>query len=425
MSWSLATHCGLLNRPFCETTSRRHQRSITPRRFCVVAIKAETPNGLASLIPETLEEMESDAEFQEVQRKVREVGQKQLTREERRERQRSLDSLGVPDFAVTLKNHKVTHLVRGPAEIFQLNIGLYCNQACTHCHVESSPKRLEMMDRRIADQCVKLMKSSTTITTVDLTGGAPELNSQFRYLVENARKLGYEVIDRCNLTVLMEPGQEDLVDFLAEHQVRVVASLPCYEEKNVRQQRGPGVFERSIFGLQKLNAAGYGTPGSDLELDLVYNPNGDFLAPSQVDLEQAYRRELKEAHNVEFTRLLCLNNMPIKRFADYLVRRKKLESYMELLTDNFNAQAAENVMCRNTISVSWDGSVYDCDFNQQLLLHAIPPKNKNLNGKPVTIFDLESLDEMTNWPIAYDNHCFGCTAGSGCGCQGALDTESS
>lgn len=163
-------------------------------------------------------------------------------------------------------------------------------------------------------------------------------------------------------------------------------------------------------------------PGSDLPLDLVYNPNGDFLAPNQAELEQAYRRELREAHGIEFSSLLCLNNMPIKRFADYLVRRKKLDTYMGLLTNNFNAQAAEHLMCRDTVSVSWDGSVYDCDFNQQLLLHALPPKGTVGNGHPVTIFDLDSLDEMTNWPIAHDNHCYGCTAGSGCGCQGALDT---
>ena len=173
---------------------------------------------------------------------------------------------------------------------------------------------------------------------------------------------------------------------------------------------------------QKLNAAGYGKEGTGLSLDLVYNPNGAFLAPSQASLEDAYRRELKEAHGIEFTHLLCLNNMPIKRFADYLRRKKMLKTYMGLLTDNFNAHAAENLMCRNTISVSWDGSVYDCDFNQQLLLHAIPPKGVNGKGEGLTVFDLQSLDEMADWQIAYDNHCYGCTAGSGCGCQGALDT---
>lgn len=399
-------------------TPRSCVRKLTLEQICRASVEDTT-----SLIPETLDDMKQDIEFQETQRKLKEFGQNQLTREERRARQRSLDSLGVPEFASKLKSQKVSPLIRSPAKIFQLNIGLYCNQACSHCHVESSPLRTEMMDRKIADRCIELMKTSNSIETVDLTGGAPELNSQFRHLVINARKLGLEVIDRCNLTVLLEPGQEDLVGFLAEHKVHVVASLPCYSETNVNEQRGRGVFERSILGLQKLNSAGFGIPGSGLDLDLVYNPNGDFLAPDQSTLEEAYHQELKETYNIQFTRLLCLNNMPIKRFADYLVRNKKLESYMELLTQNFNAQAGERLMCRDTISVSWDGHIYDCDFNQQLALHAKPPAPQNGNGMSLTIFDLESLDDMTGWKIAYDNHCYGCTAGSGCGCQGALDSS--
>eukprot|EP00210_Caulerpa_lentillifera_P004404 g4202.t1 len=391
------------------------------RRIEVRQIHRASLNKSTSLIPETLEDMSRDEEFQTTQRKLEEFGQIQLTREERRARQRSLDALGIPDFSWKLKSTKVSPLIRSPVKIFQLNIGLYCNQACSHCHVESSPMRTEMMDRKIADRCIELMKNSNSVDTVDLTGGAPELNLQFRHLVTNARSLGLEVIDRCNLTVLLEPDQEDLVEFLAKHQVRVVASLPCYSEENVNEQRGRGVFERSILGLRKLNEAGYGIKGTGLELDLVYNPNGAFLAPDQSTLEAAYREELKESYNIQFTRLLCLNNMPIKRFADYLLRQRKLKSYMELLTDNFNAQAAEKLMCRDTISVSWAGHIYDCDFNQQLALHAKPPYKRN--DKALTIFDLNSLDDMTGWDIAYDNHCYGCTAGSGCGCQGALDSK--
>lgn len=370
-----------------------------------------------SLIPITLEEMSEDKELQMNLKKLEKHGQLALTREERKTRQRSLDNLGVPSFSKVVKDSGAKALVRESAKIFQLNIGLYCNQACTHCHVESSPKRTEMMDRPTAERCIELLKKSETIQTLDITGGAPELNSQFRYLVEAASELGIEVIDRCNLTVLLEPGQEDLAQFLAKHKVRVVASLPCYSAENVNKQRGGGVFDRSIKGLQILNKLGYGKKDSGLYLDLVYNPNGDFLAPAQAMLEVAYKKELKDCYDIEFNNLFCLNNMPIKRFADYLVRKDKLEEYMQLLVDNFNAAAANGIMCRDTISVGWDGRLFDCDFNQQLEISVIKPGHKGF----VSVFDINDLDELTGWKVAIDNHCFGCTAGSGSSCQGATE----
>ncbi|KAK9811493.1 hypothetical protein WJX72_004775 [[Myrmecia] bisecta] len=385
----------------------------------VHALSPQVEAQRTSLIPETLEDMAADVEHLATVQRIQEVGQAVLTREERRKRQRALDGMGVPSFGAMLKEQGVTAMRRKRAKIFQLNIGLYCNQACTHCHVESSPKRTEMMDEATARQCVELMRSSLdTISTVDITGGAPELNGQFRYLVQEARRLGLEVIDRCNLTVLLEPDQEDLVNFLAAHQVRVVASLPCYSAENVNQQRGNGVFERSIQGLQMLNAAGYGKQGSGLVLDLVYNPNGIFLAPPQASLEAAYKQELWETYGIKFNALFCLNNMPIKRYVDYLQRRNKLEEYMQLLVQSFNPAAAEGVMCRDTVNVGWDGKVYDCDFNQQLDMGLrIPGKS---SGSSLTVFDIAHLSELTGGSIAIDNHCFGCTAGAGSSCQGAV-----
>ncbi|CAD7699490.1 unnamed protein product [Ostreobium quekettii] len=393
-----------------------------PPRGCTTGRQATFgPADVESLIPDTLEDMAQDAEFQRTAERLRREGQAALTREERMKRQRSLDNLGVPSFYKMVQDGGVTTLKRSPAKIFQLNIGLYCNQACTHCHVESSPKRTEMMSKETADRCIELLKSCHTVNTLDITGGAPELNSQFRYLVKEAAELGIDIIDRCNLTVLLEPGQEDLPQFLADHKVHVVASLPCYSEKNVNKQRGAGVFERSIWGLQALNRLGYGQEGTGLNLDLVYNPGGPSLAPPQATLEAAYKQELMDAHGIEFNRLFCLNNMPIKRFADFLIRRGKLDEYMQLLLDNFNPAAAEGLMCRDTVNVGWDGRIYDCDFNQQLEIGAMrhgENGSKNDSKGPVTVFNITSLDELTGGPIACDNHCFGCTAGAGSSCQG-------
>ncbi|CAG9466422.1 unnamed protein product [Pedinophyceae sp. YPF-701] len=372
---------------------------------------------LDSLVPQTLEEMEGDAELQAVLKSIEEEGQAALTKREQRGRQRSLEKLNMPNFSKACADAGVTPLKRGAAKILQLNIGLYCNQACTHCHVESSPKRTEMMSFEVANRCLELLDDAPSVATLDLTGGAPELNPTFRHLVEGARARGREVIDRCNLTVLEEPGQEDLADFLAALRVRVVASLPCYSQKNVDLQRGSGVFERSVRGLQKLNAVGYGVPGTGLTLDLVYNPGGPFLAPPQESLEGAYRTELREAFGVEFSSLLALNNMPIKRYYDWLERRGGLEEYMGLLLEGFNPGAAEGLMCRDTVSVGWDGRVYDCDFNQQLEMTLAGGSGES----GLTVFDLGSLGELEGRGILVDNHCFGCTAGSGSGCQGATE----
>lgn len=274
-----------------------------------------------SLIPQTIEELESDRDLQSLHEAIATKGQRALTIEEDEIRRKSLSKIGAKSFGLTCEEHGVSKLVRKAASTLQLNIGLYCNQACTHCHVESSPKRTELMSHKVAEQCVRLMDSSPSVRTVDLTGGAPELCPEFRYLVKEATRRGLEVIDRCNLTVLMEPGQEDLAEFLKEYGVRVVASLPCYSKDNVDSQRGGGVFQRSIHGLKALNDVGYGIPGSGLQLDLVYNPNGVFLAPPQSSLEAAYRSELMDIYGIQFSNLLCLNNMPIKRWADYLLKR--------------------------------------------------------------------------------------------------------
>jgi radical SAM/Cys-rich protein len=293
-----------------------------------------------------------------------------------------------------------------------MNIGLYCNQACGHCHVESSPLRQEMMTAETAAQCVKLLASTPSITTLDITGGAPELNDSFRMLVQMARKVrpDVDIIDRCNLTVLQEPGQEDLVEFLKEHKVQVIASMPCYSEENVDQQRGNGVFERSIAALLALNEAGYGIEGSGLQLDLVYNPLGAFLPPEQQKLEQQYTIELEKNFGILFNQLFTMTNMPIKRFADFLHRRGELKDYMELLIRNFNADTTKSLMCLDTVSVGYDGKVFDCDFNQQLGLMV---GTDAIHQDGLSVFDMETLGDLLKHEIRTDNHCFGCTAGMG------------
>jgi radical SAM/Cys-rich protein len=293
-----------------------------------------------------------------------------------------------------------------------MNIGLYCNQACGHCHVESSPLRQEMMTAETAAQCVKLLAATPSITTLDITGGAPELNDSFRFLVQMARQVRPDVviIDRCNLTVLQEPGQEDLVEFLKEHKVQVIASMPCYSEANVDQQRGNGVFERSIAALLALNEAGYGIEGSGLQLDLVYNPLGAFLPPEQQKLEQQYTVELEKNFGILFNQLFTMTNMPIKRFADFLHRRGELKDYMELLIRNFNVDTTKSLMCLDTVSVGYDGKVFDCDFNQQLGLMV---GTDAIHKDGLSVFDMETLGDLQKHAIRTDNHCFGCTAGMG------------
>lgn len=396
------------------------------RRRGLAAAGATPPaaSSSSSLIPETLATMEEEAKAAPpgapTAAALRALGRGRLSLEERKRRRRALDGLGIKPFAAFLKERGLPALTRAPLTTLQLNIGLYCNQACNHCHVESSPKRTrEQMDRATADRCLDfLRRSQPTMRTLDLTGGAPELNAQFRHLVEQAAPLGVEIMDRCNLTVLEEPGQEDLPAFLAQHRVRVVASLPCYEEKNVKLQRGSSVYQRSIAGLRKLNAVGYGQPGSGLQLTLVYNPVGAFLPPAQPALEAKYKEELAARFGIAFTDLICITNMPIKRFADALHRAGKLQEYMQLLVNSFNPQAMDGLMCRSHLSVGWDGRLYDCDFNQQLDM-ALPGGRGTAEGKGLTIFDVADAADIAARPILLDNHCFGCTAGEGSSCGGA------
>jgi radical SAM/Cys-rich protein len=318
----------------------------------------------------------------------------------------------VSDFEATLAERGVAPLRRTAPNVLQVNVGRRCDLACHHCHVEAGPNRTEMMDRRTADRVLDLLARHPELGTLDLTGGAPELNAEFRHLVRGASRLGRKVIDRCNLTVLLEPGQEDTAAFLAQHRVRVVASLPCYTAENVDAQRGRRVFERSIAALQLLNNLGYGQPGSDLGLDLVYNPQGASLPPPQAELEARYHEELDSLFGVVFDQLITITNMPIKRFAHALARDGQAEAYQALLVNHFNPETVSELMCRQTLSVGWDGRLYDCDFNQMLELP--------LGGGPASIFDLESLDRLPGATIATGTHCFGCTAGAGSSCGGAL-----
>jgi radical SAM/Cys-rich protein len=291
----------------------------------------------------------------------------------------------------------------------QINVGKHCNQACAHCHVDAGPNRTERMTGLTADRILAVLSQSPEVRTVDITGGAPELNPEFRRLVRAAHRLGLHIIDRCNLTVLTVPGQEDTAAFLAENQVEVVASLPCYSSDNVDRQRGKGVFAKSIEGMRRLNAEGYGEGG--LPLHLVYNPLGPVLPPPQEDLEKDYRHRLRADFGITFTNLLTLTNMPIARFRAQLEKSGQLAMYQALLEDAFNPQTLPGLMCRSQVSVSWDGRLYDCDFNQML---EIPCARK------ATLWDIQDFGELDQTPIALDQHCFGCTAGAGSSCGGAL-----
>lgn len=311
-------------------------------------------------------------------------------------------------FAEKIKQYAID-LSRKPIEMIQVNIGKLCNQACKHCHVESGPdKTEENMDLKTVEKLLDLIQNTPNAHTVDITGGAPELNPHFRYFVTEIKKMGKEVIDRCNLTVLYEPGQEDTAQFLADNRIQIVASLPCYSKENVEKQRGRGVFGKSIDALQHLNKLGY---GQDLTLNLVYNPLGTSLPPAQDKLESDYKKELNQLFNITFNNLYTITNMPIKRFLVDLQRQGKLDEYMQLLLDNFNPAAAEGVMCRNLVSVSWDGFIYDCDFNQML---DIP-----LAGTTTSIWGIDSFTQLESQKIALADHCYGCTAGAGSSCGGA------
>ena len=301
---------------------------------------------------------------------------------------------------------------RGRLDTLQLNVGYRCNQSCVHCHVDASPHRTEEMGTNVADVALTFLERQK-IATLDITGGAPELNPQFRRLVTSARALGVHVMDRCNLTILEEPGQEDLAAFLAAEQVEVVASMPCYLKDNVDRQRGKGVFEQSIRGLQKLNALGYGRDGSCLVLNLVYNPQGPSLPPPQAALAADYRRELGR-YGIAFNQLFTLANMPIKRFGSMLAIKGEFHRYLGVLRGAHADANLDHVMCRNLISVDWRGFVYDCDFNQMLDL----PLSHG-GRKHVHLSDLLDSDLADN-PIRVAGHCYGCTAGQGSSCGGAL-----
>jgi len=314
-------------------------------------------------------------------------------------------------FAKKLAQHSLS-LRRGRAEILQVNVGKLCNLTCVHCHVNAGPKRKEIMTRETIDRVIDWL-AMTNIPTVDLTGGAPEMIPDFRYFIEQVKSLQPErhIIDRCNLTILLERGYEDLASFLASNKVEIIASMPCYSSENVNAQRGEGVFEGSIAALQLLNLLGYGTD-PDLPLHLIYNPVGASLPPSQAELEVDYKRELKKHFGIVFNNLYTLTNLPIGRFASYLRRNNKLDEYMQLLVEAFNPGTIDGLMCRNTISIGWRGEVYDCDFNQQLGMQWN-------NGKPMFLWDINPAS-IENRQIMTGDHCFGCTAGAGSSCGGAI-----
>ncbi len=313
-------------------------------------------------------------------------------------------------------------------ETLQVNLGYLCNLSCTHCHVNAGPKRTELMGREQIDLVLEVLQRRQ-LTTLDLTGGAPEMNPHFRYLVEQARGLGVTVIDRCNLTILQEPGYEGLAEFLADQGAEIVASLPCYSEQNVAEQRGKGIFESSIAALKKLNALGYGQ-GEALKLNLVYNPNGVFLPPPQAALEQEYKVHLQQDFGLQFDQLFTITNMPIKRYGAMLLAKGEYETYMQLLKDNYSAENVETLMCRRLLSVDWQGYLYDCDFNQMLDL-PINTENFALKSQPSLIGsdkirphlrDLLETD-FSAQPIVVGEHCYACTAGQGSSCGGSLNEE--
>jgi radical SAM/Cys-rich protein len=317
---------------------------------------------------------------------------------------------GFPPFGRKMAGAGLEPLVAAGIAVLQINVGKLCNQTCAHCHVDAGPDRKEIMSRETAEQCIRAL-ARTDIATVDITGGAPELNPSFRWLVSEARRLGRHVIDRCNLTVLLLPSQADLAEFLAGHKVEIIASLPYYRAEQTDAQRGLGVFDKSVAAIRKLNALGYGREGSGLQLNLVYNPVGAFLPPRQESIERQFKRELERKHGVVFNRLYTITNMPISRFLEFLLATGNYEGYMERLANAFNPTAAAGVMCRTMVSVGWDGTLYDCDFNQMLEL--------TINhGAPQHIRDFDAA-ALARRRIVTGNHCYGCTAGAGSSCGGA------
>ncbi len=318
-----------------------------------------------------------------------------------------------PAFETRLAQSGLLPLHATGITVFQINVGKLCNQTCKHCHVDAGPDHTEIMSRETAELCMRAL-ATTDIPTVDITGGAPELNPNFRWLVEQACALNRHVMDRCNLTVLLLPSQADLAEFLAAHRVEIIASLPSYRASQTDAQRGHGVFDKSMEALRLLNRLGYGKPDSGLALNLVYNPVGAFLPPKQEAIEMQFRKELRARHNVEFTHLYTITNMPISRFLEFLIESGNYGGYMERLANAFNPAAAAGVMCRYTLSVGWDGQLYDCDFNQMLDLSVG-------HGGPAHIRDFDFV-QLRQRQIVTRNHCYGCTAGSGSSCGGAVTT---
>ena len=313
-----------------------------------------------------------------------------------------------------LQNSQFPAIARTSLDTVQVNLGYLCNQQCLHCHVNAGPNRKEQMDADTMEQVLVFLQQSGA-TTLDLTGGAPELNPHFRDMVKRARQAGYQVIDRCNLTVLNEPGQQDLIDFLAEQQVEVTASLPCYLEENVNAQRGKGVFESSLKALARLNKAGYGIEGSGLILNLVYNPQGAELPPPQNTLEQDYKKRLKSKYNIDFNSLFTITNMPIKRFGSTLISKGRFDAYIELLKTSSRPENLQSVMCKSLISIDWQGYIYDCDFNQMLELPITGKTDKKMHISQV------NAAALIQRQIAVADHCYACTAGQGSSCGGAFE----
>lgn len=302
---------------------------------------------------------------------------------------------------------------RGQLDTLQINLGYTCNQQCQHCHVNAGPQRKEQMSLETINDILRFVKKHN-IKKLDLTGGAPEMNPHFRYLVSTAHTLQIDIIDRCNLTILNEEGYEDLADFLAQHKVEIIASLPCYTQDNVDQQRGKGVFQSSILGLKKLNQLGYGKNATDLQVNLMYNPGGAFLPPAQQALEADYKKKLKDDFDIEFNHLFTLTNMPIMRFGSMLMSKGEFNNYMQLLKDSHSENNLATVMCRNLLSIDWQGYIYDCDFNQML---NIPSQ---LEQSCKTYISELTLETLAASDIMVADHCYGCTAGSGSSCGGAL-----
>ncbi|MEI1279885.1 arsenosugar biosynthesis radical SAM (seleno)protein ArsS [Leptospira venezuelensis] len=319
--------------------------------------------------------------------------------------------LGLPSFSDKLKEAALYPLRPTGVDILQVNVGKLCNQTCKHCHVDAGPDRREIMSKETMEECLVAL-ATPGVNTLDITGGAPEMNPNFRWFVEEASKLGKKIMIRCNLTILLAGEKyKDLPEFFAKHKVEVVSSLPYFQKRRTDAQRGEGVFDRSIEALRKLNSIGYGIPGSDLILNLVYNPVGSFLAGGQSTLENDFKKELKQIYDVQFNSLFALSNMPISRFLESLLESGNLEAYLEKLVTAFNPVAATGVMCRNTLSVGWEGSLYDCDFNQML--------DMKIEGKisKISEFNKSVLDSRE---ILLHQHCYGCTAGAGSSCGGSI-----